>query len=101
MSFLKQFGLYLAISLLFLSCRKPASVNWDVDLTVPIANAKLDIKNFFGDTLISSDNTGLLHLKLDREVFAIELDSLFQLPDTSIINSFTFQTLPVTLQPGQ
>ncbi len=77
-------------------------MNWDVDLSVPLVNADLDIKNFFGDTLVESDETGLLHLRLNSEVFALKLDSLFQLPDTSIINSFTFQALvPLTLTPGQ
>ncbi len=102
MPFLKQTGLFLAIFSLFLSCRKPVSVNWDVDLSIPLVNADFDIKNFFGDTLVSSDQTGLLHLRLDREIYAIKLDSLFQLPDTSIVNSFTFQAfVPLTLNPGQ
>jgi hypothetical protein len=102
MASLKQFSLFLAIFSLFLSCRKPASPNWDVDLSVPLVNADLDIKNFFGDTLVSSDETGLLHLRLNREIYALKLDSLFQLPDTSIVNSFTFQAfVPITLNPGQ
>ncbi len=102
MPFLKQSGLVLLILILFFSCRKPVNVNWDVDLSIPLVNADLDIKNFFGDTLVSSDPSGLLHFKLNREVYAAKLDSLFQLPDTSIVNSFTFQAfVPLTLNPGQ
>lgn len=101
MPFLKQTGLLLVLFTLLFSCRKPVSVNWDVDLSIPLVNADLDIKNFFGDTLVSSDEAGLLHLKFNREVYALKLDTLFQLPDTSIINSFTFQTIPITLYPGQ
>lgn len=102
MPFLKQTGLLLVLFSLLFSCRKPVSVNWDVDLSIPLVNADLDIKNFFGDTLVSSDAGGLLHLKLDREIYALKLDSLFQLPDTSIVNSFTFQAfVPLTLNPGQ
>ncbi len=73
-----------------------------MDLAVPIVNAELDIKNFFGDTLISTDPTNVLHFRLNREIYSVKLDSILQLPETSIVNSFTFQALvPLTLLPGQ
>ena len=91
----------ILISLLLFSCRRPVNVNWDVDLAVPMVNAELSIRNFLGDSLVETDPSGLLHLILNREVYSVKLDSIFQLPDTSIINTFTFQLFSATLTPGQ
>lgn len=98
---LKRTLLPLFVIALLFSCRKPVSVNWDVDLTLPIVNARLDIRNFFGDTLVDADPTGLLHIVIDQEMYSVKLDSLFQLPDTTITESFTFQAFGLVVQPGQ
>lgn len=98
---LKRTSLCLLLAALVLSCRKPVNLNWDVDLTLPLVNAKLDIRNFFGDTLVSSDANNLLHIRIDQEAYSLKMDSLFQLPDTSITNSFTFQAFGLVVQPGQ
>lgn len=102
MSLFKRIALFISIIVVLSFCRKPTNVNWDVDLTLPVVNAELDMRNFFGDSLFTSDNTGLIHFTLNREVLAIKLDSVFKLPDTSIVNTFTVPAIfPTTLTPGQ
>lgn len=102
MPLFKKIAFIGLVALIMMACRKPVSANWDLDLTFPVVNSELNIKNFFGDTLFSSDNTGLLHLKFNREVLAFKLDSLFKLPDTSIVSTFTIPAIiPTTLTPGQ
>ena len=88
-----------AVIILFFSCRKPTNANWDVDLVIPVVNSSLNIKNFLSDTIFKADNTGLLHLVVNREIASIKLDSLLNLPDTTINQSFPvfFST---TVAPG-
>ncbi len=99
MSILKKL-LLLTPLLLFLHCRKNNSTNWDVDLIFPVVNSQLNIKNFIGDSIFKTDNTGLLNLSVTRTITAIKLDSLIRLPDTTITNVFV-TLFPIALSPGQ
>ncbi|MCC6372006.1 MAG: hypothetical protein IT236_13460, partial [Bacteroidia bacterium] len=94
--------LFITVLLFFIGCRKPSGAYWDTDLVVPVVNSKLNIKNFLSDTRIKPDNPGLLYININREVASIKLDSLFNLPDTTIIQSFTVPAIfQLTLTPGQ
>ncbi len=99
MSILKKL-LLLTPLLLFLQCRKNNGTNWDVDLIFPVVNSQLNIKNFIGDSIFKTDNTGLLNLSVTRTITAIKLDSLIRLPDTTITNVFV-TLFPIALSPGQ
>jgi hypothetical protein len=92
----------LVIFIVFSSCRKPTTANWDVDVAIPLVNSTLSIKNFIGDTIFKADNTGLLHFYVTREITSIKMDSLLSLPDTLVAKTFS---LPVpqqfTVNPGQ
>lgn len=94
--------LFGCIFVLFISCRKSTSANWDVDAVVPVLNSSLNITNFAGDSLFNTDHTGLLNISLKRQVAAIKLDSLLKLPDTTIVQTFTSNSpFPLNLSPGQ
>src|SRR5690349_12717977 len=80
----KKILILSCFTLLFSSCRKSTDANWDVDVTVPVVNSLLDIKNFVNDSLFEADNTGLLYISLNRQVVSLKLDSLLALPDTTI-----------------
>lgn len=84
MTFFARIGVFLLIFIAFATCRKPTSANWDVDAVLPVVNSKLNIKNFFSDTLFKSDTDGLLYFNISREIGYIKLDSLLNLPDTTI-----------------
>jgi hypothetical protein len=66
------------------SCRKPNGANWDIDVILPVVNSSLNITNFAGDSLFETDNTGLLHFHLNRQVASLLLDSLLNIPDTAL-----------------
>lgn len=102
MAFFKRFSIVIAFFLFFANCRKSSDANWDIDASLPVLNTVLNIQDYFGDTLFSADNTGLLHFIYNNEVASIKLDSLVNLPDTSIVTSFT-SSIPVNipLQPGE
>jgi hypothetical protein len=88
-------GLFLIISTL--SCKK--ETNWDVDLAIPLAKSHLNISNFFGDTIFQSDPNGLLHIAFSKDLINYTMDSLVNLPDTTIPLGYT---LPFTqaFNPG-
>lgn len=92
----------LLLSLILLcGCRKTTKANWDVDVVIPLVNGHLSIKNFIGDSIFTPDNTGLLSLRVTREITSIKVDSLLSLPDTMITRNFTVIALqPLKLPPG-
>jgi hypothetical protein len=99
-SFFKKIGILVPLILLLSFCRKPNIASWDVDIVLPVVTSQLNIKNFLGDSIFKSDNTGLLNLSVTRTITAIKLDSLIKLPDTTIKNSF-ITVFPGLINPGQ
>jgi hypothetical protein len=101
MRFLTPFLLLLPLLFVFSGCRKSTNANWDVDAVLPVVTSELNIKNFIGDTIFKVDNTGLLHLNINREVASLKLDSLVKIPDTTIVALFK-NPLPFgnVIQPG-
>lgn len=73
--------------LLGISCKKETS--WDIDAAIPIARSHLNISNFFGDTIFKSDPTGLVHINFSKEVLNLSMDSLVNLPDTTVSIGYT------------
>jgi hypothetical protein len=100
MRFILKISLLVLAGLSIFSCRKSFETDWDVDISAPIARSKLNIKNFFSDTLFQTDPTGLLHLGFSKKIAGFQLDSLVQIPDTVIPKSFP---LPpgITVTPSQ
>ena len=95
------FSIVIAICLAT-SCRKTGAANWNVDLILPVTNSSLNISNYFGDTILKADNTGLFHVKINRELASLKLDSLLRLPDTTFVQSFTIPAIGnPTVTPGQ
>lgn len=102
MTLFNKIKVFCFVGLLFLGCRKSTNANWDVDAAIPVVNSVLNVTNFLSDTLFDVDNTGLLHVVLNREVAAIKLDSLLKLPDTTLIAKFVSPSpFPLKLGPGQ
>ncbi len=92
---------WLFILLGLSSCRKRGETSWDLDVLSPVINAELNISNFLGDSLFETDNTGLLHLTINRTLAKLELDSLIEIPDTIITSGYTWTLFPVSISPGQ
>lgn len=101
MRLLKKITFILVFVAVLWACRKPTVASWDVDVVLPVVTSQLNIKNFLGDSIFKSDNTGLLNLAVTRTITAIKIDSLLKLPDTTIVSSFTLPVFNATLQPGE
>jgi len=85
---------------MFTSCRKEATT-WTSEFAAPIAYTTLDIGNMVGDTNLVINPDSTVNLYIEREVYRLVLDSLFQTPDTTISEVHKI-TSPVTLtvSPG-
>lgn len=91
----------MTLLLVIYACRKSTVASWDVDVVIPVVNGQLNIKNFFGDSIFKTDNTGLLNLAVTRTITAIKMDSLVRLPDTTIVTNFTIPAISYSLLPGE
>ncbi len=73
----------LLLAIILFACRKE-STRWDVDLLVPLAKGKLGISSLLPDSLLSTDQYGIVHLKYEKDLINIDLDTLAEIPDTIV-----------------
>lgn len=89
------------ILVLFSGCRKDKdSTSWDVDALAPLVYTSLSIENLIPDSLVSYNENELVFLSFTDTVLNLELDTLIQLPDTSITESFSFPVGGINFPPG-
>lgn len=91
------FGLLLLVS----GCRdifQPPQ--WDVDALVPVAQTTIDFDDLETDSLLKVDTDRSLALVFSEKLFSLELDSLFEIPDTGFKETSPPYPLSVNLPPG-
>lgn len=86
-------------SLLFLftasGCRKDAGpASWDVDVAAPLLTTRLTIAHLIPDSLVSTGADGAVTLVYRSELFAVDLDTLLNLPDTNFTYPYAFPLPP-------
>lgn len=79
---------------LFLStgtgCKKDGPASWDVDVSAPLLTSRLTLANLIPDSLQSIAADGAVTLVYRSELFAVDLDTLLGLPDTSFVYPYAF-----------
>lgn len=75
---------------LFTSCKKEEDTNWNVKGAVPLAKSRLNIINFLPDSLYDTDPDGNLLLTYEKEIFSFGLDSVLDIPATTVEEIFNF-----------
>jgi len=83
-----SFVLLLVLSLLVFSCKRKEKTRWDIDATVPIAYGKVSVSNLIPDSLIQTDEDGILHFVLNENLTDFDMDSLVTIPDTSFLDYY-------------
>lgn len=79
----------LCFILVFTSCRKKIVLpDWDVNVIFPVANTSLQITDLIKDSVLKVNADQSLSLVYSGEVYKLNFDSLFQIPDTSVYQSF-------------
>ncbi len=89
-------------SLLFMACRKDNSpAQWDVDVLVPLVTTRFTIADIVPDSLLVTDGAGNVTLLYSSELFAVDLDTVLNAPDTTYFypGAITFPG-PVEFPPG-
>jgi hypothetical protein len=99
---IKKLNIYLFLLLLLtFSCIKDVKrPQWDVDVLFPIAHTSLNITNLIPDSLVSVKNDSSLSLVYNSDVFSVNFDSLFKIPDTTINQMFSFPIGGFKINPG-
>jgi hypothetical protein len=73
----------------FSGCRKGPSY-WDDDFVAPIAHGGLSLGNLFPDSTIKSNSDSSLKIAFESTLINYQLDSLLQMPETTLTTSFIF-----------
>jgi len=93
-------GLLLPVLVLFAglsSCK--FDPNWDTELEAPVAKMTLTPQNIVPDGTVLAGSGGDLTYVFDKSVFRLPVDSLLNIPDTTINYSFT-APISLTISPG-
>lgn len=90
----------LAIIAFFLTACKKEPTSWDLHTAVPIAEGSIQFYNAIADSLIEVGQNGEVNLVLNTELLALEVDTLFQLPDTTTEQFFLIPIGPIDFPPG-
>jgi hypothetical protein len=88
------------IGLIFVvSCRRD-DPSWDLDLTAPVAYGSLTLDNLLDDSITSQGADGSLRIAYHAAVPGISADTLFNIPDTTLHNTYGWLFGPAVLSPG-
>lgn len=73
------------------ACRKEAEpASWDIDLAVPLLQTRFTLADLIPDSLQNVGPDGSVTLVYTSELFAVDLDTLLGLPDTSFVYPYAF-----------
>jgi hypothetical protein len=85
-----EFRLLAAFFLLFAiqSCKRDEPTSWQPDVLAPLAYGKLTLNQMLVDSIYQADNAGLWHVVVNEDLTNFDLDSLIEIPDTTIARDF-------------
>jgi len=95
-------ALLLLFTVLIFSCTKENdNPQWDIDVLGPLAHATMGIENLIGDSSLDINSNGAVSLIIDTSFSNFKLDSIYQIPDTTLITSQVWPPFPQVITPGQ
>lgn len=88
----KKFLLLLLSCLLFFaSCRKDiGNASWETGIVMPLARTTLTINDLLADSLLQANPDSSVMLVYNNPFYTIGTDSLVEIPDTTIANSYNY-----------
>ncbi|MBP6427761.1 MAG: hypothetical protein KA430_09255 [Bacteroidia bacterium] len=93
--------LIIVFASLFVSCKKENdNPQWNVNFLGPLAKATLGIENLIGDSSLSINSNGAVSLIIDTTFSNFKLDSIYTIPDTTILTTQIFPPAPFPIPPG-
>ena len=86
--------------ILLIACRKDFErPNWDVDVLAPMIKTSLTLDHLLPDSVLQTNADTSLKLVYQRNILDMDVDSLFQIPDTTMTETFSL-ALPSVFNPG-
>lgn len=74
--------------------------SWDTDILAPLVNASLNINNLLPDSILQANPDSSLKIVYQNDIYNLTMDTLFNIPDTTIHNSYASPIASATLFPG-
>ncbi|MEO6883943.1 MAG: hypothetical protein ABI199_07950 [Bacteroidia bacterium] len=76
--------------------------SWDMNVAAPLVKTSLNINNLMSDTLLKSSPTdSSLTLVYNNNLYTFQVDSLLNIPDTTLAYSYHLPSGSYTFSPGQ
>ncbi|MCB9335286.1 MAG: hypothetical protein H6586_04005 [Flavobacteriales bacterium] len=95
-----QFIALFIIGTLTFSCKKILDKpTWDTELLAPVIKTTLTLNNLLSDSVIQTNPDSSLKLVYQSDVFNIDVDSIFKIPDTTLVEEYVIP-LSSTVAPG-
>ena len=89
------------ISLAISGCKQDLTgSSWDVDVIAPVIQTRLTMADLLADSLLVANSEGALRLKVETSLIDLPLDSILQIPDTTISKEISSFGPLVDLPPG-
>jgi hypothetical protein len=96
----KSLFIGLSIAAVFVFSCKREELSWDLDLTVPVAYGTFGIDDLITDSLITENADGSLRIVYHSSVPGIDDDSLFAIPDTTLLYNYSLPFGTTTVYEG-
>jgi hypothetical protein len=80
-------------------CRKDKTT-WNSDWVVPLINDSLLIKDYVNDSTLAINGDQTIQIIAERNLINLDLSSIIEIPDTSVVQSFVIGLPSLTLAPG-
>jgi hypothetical protein len=91
--------LFSIIALLIFSCRRDnEKAGWETGIVAPLLKSSLSIKDILSDTLIQTGTDNQLKVVYENHLYKMSLDSLFDLPDTSVTKIYNLDSISLLNQ---
>ena len=85
----------------FSSCRKSLEKpSWDVEMVAPVIRTTLTLGDILPDSLTTVNPDSSITLSFDNTVYRFSLDTLVDVPDTTIFYTYTTPSIQTSIPPG-
>jgi hypothetical protein len=99
---LKRFLFYIVCFASTLSgCKQDIAItSWDVDVLAPVIHTRLTMADLVADSLLTSSADGALRLNIETSLIDLPLDSILQIPDTTLSKDIVSPVVFTDVAPG-
>src|SRR5690554_150931 len=94
-----KYILYTLIILSALGCRKDKTT-WNSDWVLSLINDSLLIKDYVNDTTLAINSDQTIQIIAERNLVNLDLSSIIEIPDTSVVQTFVIALPSLTVAPG-